>query len=601
MSMVGTFTLIVASELILSMNPKRLISLFLFVYASGLLTLQAQTPICPDEPPANPYVANSPWPIMHRNTFAQQSTCFQGPQATDSLLVRFCRAPFARTSPWLYYTEKYSNGKRAILGSSATHLFKAIDDDLGLRVIDSLRLDFNTLDYSWNHLLLRNKIWISFDYDDIGNVNKIYKFTDRDTSNIYSPIVQAGVIELPNSVQGKATLFNVTQDGWIAFNTTGGTFGVIKPDFSQVISINLPLEAGEVSYHNNFPVDTDNSMFVVTTKKLIKLKWNNPKLTIEWVSPYDFVGNGPTTVLAKGSGTTPTLVGWGNGNDKLVVVADGLNSNNLVAFWRDDVPANWTPLAGRDRRVAGIVNLPGFKNLNNGFQSVENSVCVSGYDMAVAQYNGFSYPCTNAKGVIKCRWDAEKNTLGIVWNNTSVNFNNALTYSRQSNLVYGNGKEADCNYYFYGLDWNTGAVVLRKKLGTSEDYNDQGCNISISDDNSLVEPTSTGFIQVRYDKSAIITAANPGYADDVDFTVFPNPILMPGWVNFRLRGEPSALYMLTIYNAQGQLIHRQQLPNGLTRLDCTTYAKGVYFVRLTQRIDAVEKSVRIKRSKFIIH
>jgi hypothetical protein len=564
--------------------------------------LVAQTPTCLDDPPANPFIANSPWPIMHRNTFAQQSTCLRGPQAGDSLLVRFCRAPFARTSTWLYYTEKYPNGKRAILGSSATHLFKAVDDDLGVRVIDSLRLDFNTLDYSWNHLLLRNRVWISFDYDDINNVNKVYKFTDRDTSNIYSPIVQIGSIELPNSVLGKATLFNVTQDGWIAFNTTGGTFGVIKPDFSQVISINLPLEAGEVSYHNNFPVDSDNSMFVVTTKKMIKLKWNNPGLTIEWVAPYDFIGNGPTSVLARGSGTTPTLVGWGNGNDKLVVVADGHSPNNLVAFWRDDVPANWTPLAGKDRRVAGIVSLPGFKNLSNGLQSVENSVCANGYDMAVAQFNGFNYPCTNAKGVIKCRWDTNKNTLGVVWNNTNVNLNNALTYSRQSNLVYGNGKEADCNYYFYGLDWNTGAVVIRKKLGTSEDYNDQGCNISINDDNSLVEPTSTGFIQVKYDKSAaLILSTDPGYASDVDFTVFPNPILMPGWVSFRLHGETNSVYLLAIYNAQGQLIHHQRIPNGFTRLDCSDYAKGVYFVRLTQRVNTVEKPVRIKRNKFIIH
>jgi hypothetical protein len=457
-----------------------------------------QTAFCTDDPPPNPYIAHSPWPIMHRNSFAQQSTCLRSPQAGDSLYVRWTRTPFNRTSTWLYYTEKYSNGKRAILGSSSTHVFKAVDDSLGLRVIDSLRLDFNLLDFSYNHLLLKNRVWITADYDDINNVNVIYKLSDVDTANMYSPIVVLDTLQLPNSVAGKASLFNITQDGWIAFNTTGGTFGVIKPDFSQVVTVPLPLTAGEISYHNNFPVDTDNSMYVVTTSKMIKLKWNNPFLTIEWTSPYDFVGNGPTTILSKGSGTTPTLIGWGNGNDKLVVVADGHSPNNMVAFWRDELPVGWSGLPNKDIRVAGIVNLTGFQNLNNGFQSIENSICANGYEMAVAQYNGFSYGCTNAKGVIKCRWDTAANTLNLVWNNATVNFNNALTYSRQSNLLYGNGKETDCNYYFYGLDWNTGNMVIKKLLGNSADYNDQGCNISIGDDSTLVEPSETGFFQIQY-------------------------------------------------------------------------------------------------------
>jgi hypothetical protein len=182
----------------------------------------SQSSFCISDPPANNFIANSPWPIMHRNSFAQQSTCLRAPQAGDSLYVRWCRTPFNRTSTWLYYTEKYANGKRAILGSSATHVFKAVDDSLGLRLIDSLRIDFNVLDFSYNHLLLKSRVWITADYDDINNVNVIYKLSDQDTSNLYSPIVILDTLHLPNTVAGKASLFNVTQDGWIAFNTNGG-------------------------------------------------------------------------------------------------------------------------------------------------------------------------------------------------------------------------------------------------------------------------------------------------------------------------------------------------------------------------------------------
>jgi hypothetical protein len=567
--MTGKFTKL--SEIVYS---KLHICTTLIIVANSL-SLPAQDVFCQDDPPANPFIAQSPWPIMHRNSFAQQSTCLQAPQAGDSLSVRFCRAPLGRISTWLYYTEKYANGKRAILGSSATHLFKAVDDSLGLRVIDSLRIDFNVLDYSWNHLLLRDRIWISYDYDDNGQVNKVFKLTDQDTTDLYSPIIAIDTITLPASVQGKVSLLNVTQDGWIAFNTTGGTFGVIKPDFTQVITLNLPLTAGEISYHNNFPVDADNSIFVVTTKKMIKLRWDNPNLSIEWTAPYDFVGNGPTATLARGSGTTPTLVGWGNGNDKLVVVADGHSPNNMVVFWRNEVPANWTPLAGQDARVAGIVNLTGFQNLDNGLQSVENSVCVNGYDMAVAQFNGFSYDCINAKGVIKCRWDTLTNTLSKVWNNTNVNFNNALTYSRQSNLVYGNGKETDCNNYFYGLDWNTGDVAIRKLLGPSDDFTDPGCNISINDDSTLVEPTGKGFIQIKY-------RPKPSNSHDINvlngsFSVFPNPASSFSTVLLRVN-DPNSSYILTLYNLTGQVMYSSRFSGG--EVEIPSQREGLYFVRL---------------------
>jgi hypothetical protein len=561
---------------------------------------QAQNSFCQNDPPQNPFIANSPWPIMHRNSFAQQSTCLRSPQVGDSLLIRWCPTPFNRTSTWLYYTEKYANGKRAILGSSATHVFKAVDDSLGLRVIDSMRIDFNTLDYSWNHLLLKNRIWISFDYDDVNDVNVVYKFTDLDTNNMYSPIIALDTIQLPVSVQGKATLFNVTQDGWIAFNTTGGTFGVIKPDFSQVVTLNLPLVAGEISHHNNFPVDTDNSIFVVTTKKMIKLKWSNPNLTIDWTAPYDFIGNGPTSTLAKGSGTTPTLVGWGSGNDKLVVVADGHSPNNMVAFWREATPTNWTALPGQNVRVAGIVNLTGFQNLDNGFQSVENSICVDGYDMAVAQFNGFNYTCANAKGVIKCKWDTTSNTMSIAWNNTAVNFNNALTYSRQSNLVYGNGKELDCNYYFYGLDWNNGNIVLRKVLGMSENYNDQGCNISINDDSSLVEPTKTGFFQVKYSKRSIVTSTSNIAPAKTELFVYPNPVSKTESITVKIAGPITYPCNLVIYSSVGRLVSKQKISNNLMAIDASQFSSGKYYMRLTKTANNGITQTLLAKNSFIV-
>jgi hypothetical protein len=284
----------------------------------------------------------------------------------------------------------------------------------------------------------------------------------------------------------------------------------------------------------------------------------------------------------------------------LVVVADGHSPNNMVAFWRDAVPSNWTAIAGQDIRVAGITNLTGFQNLNNGFQSVENSICVNGYDMAVAQFNGFNYACTNAKGVVKCRWDTTTNTLTKVWNNRNVNFNNALTYSRQSNLVYGNGKESDCNYYFYGLDWNTGAVSLRKSLGTSDDYNDQGCNISISDDSTLVEPTSTGFFQVKYTKSSRPTSVDNVNTDDMEFSIFPNPSPTSSPLFFKANTPINSPCFLSIYNATGQLVHTQKITSDFTRIEYPDFMSGFYYAELKYSESSNLKYSKIKGKKFVI-
>lgn len=48
----------------------------------------------------------------------------------------------------------------------------------------------------------------------------------------------------------------------------------------------------------------------------------------------------PCIKLGYGTGATPTLMGFGNDEDKLVVITDGAKRMKLVAFWRDAIPAD---------------------------------------------------------------------------------------------------------------------------------------------------------------------------------------------------------------------------------------------------------------------
>jgi hypothetical protein len=204
--------------------------------------------------------------------------------------------------------------------------------------------------------------------------------------------------------------------------------------------------------------------------------------------------------------------------DRLLLFMDARQPANLVALWRDEIPADWRGLPGQDRRVAGVLALPEVSACRTNEEwSVENSVCVSGAEAAVARYNGMVYglanpakeahlagwiadrisgPATPVPGVVKVRWNARSRQLERCWVNNRINCNNVLTLSRASHLLYGSGCENGV-FHFYGLDWTTGAVKIRLPLGSGADYIDGGNGYALLEDRSVVFGVAAGMIRIR--------------------------------------------------------------------------------------------------------
>ena len=84
----------------------------------------SQTSFCPDDPPLNSWLADSPYPIYHRNSYGQASTCIEGILPNDNVSLKVRRDITGGTSPWIYLSEKYQNGERVILYSNSTHVFR---------------------------------------------------------------------------------------------------------------------------------------------------------------------------------------------------------------------------------------------------------------------------------------------------------------------------------------------------------------------------------------------------------------------------------------------------------------------------------------------
>ena len=457
-----------------------------------------------DDPPLNKHLADSPWPAAHRNGYRQASTSFRGPEPGDKLIVEFTPSPLETVSPWLHYSEKYANGERIVWGSNITHVFKARLTDAGLKILSSLQIDENRYaNMHWAHLLLPGNQLVTYNLTEGDSRRWLLKFGD-DLSNPESPITQLAEFEFPKEIQGRVHFFDLLHNGRIVFYSEGGQVGTMTTGFEDLSHFTINRKPGEAFGHNHFAMDEKNFIYLYTNHRLYRIDCNDKTPKIDWQFDYDFMG-----INELGAGPTPTLVGFGE-QDKLVFVMDNHSPrSHFIVFWRDKIPADWPGFMGSNRRIAAIVDVntkpPGGSFFGVSYSAVESSPSARGYDIAVAQNNGFAYynhPCPTLRGVQKFRWNPKTRRLNLIWENTSVNMNGVMTYSEGSNLLYSSGRNAtSCAFHFYGLDWDTGEVVINKKMGDSQKYFDGGNTALIGNvDRRLIFSTEKGLLQIRIEK-----------------------------------------------------------------------------------------------------
>lgn len=460
------------------------------------------------EAPANPYAAQSPWPHFHRNSYAQAASPLPGPQAGDALTMQYIDLPREGGTPTqMHISEKYPDGSRTVWSTTLTSVVKARVAGPAFDLVDTYRMDFSALSFNihWNMQLGRgNKAFVP----DPKN-RAVLRFGDANPADPRSKIALEARFVLPDEIPGKATTINLSHDGWLIFVTDRAWIGAVKQDFSAWRAFDLGAQTGDVTVHNSFPIDEQGNVFVVSYTAMTNLRWNGESFELVWRSPYDFRGpdcpppsNNIRDEVRKtvrgeactGSGTTPTLIGRGN-MDKLVVAVDSHAPNRLVAFWRGEIPADWRGLPGQDRRVAGFIALPHSTWVGDGF-TAENSPPAWGYRVAVAQYAGFWPGCNAPRGVQVVRWDPSERAFKLAWANPDVHFNNVMTISAGSSMLYGIGRGAECKYTYRGLDLATGREMFSLPLDRSDRFADAGNSHALNDDRSIIFGVSRGIARL---------------------------------------------------------------------------------------------------------
>jgi hypothetical protein len=448
-------------------------------------------------PPDNPFSADSPWPMSHRNSYTQSSSPFPGPTAENLKEVRFLPTGLSIT---LALSSAYPDGAHAIWGADLIDgsIFKLRAHGLELSLVDTLLRSTPVLGITTAYSVV----------DSDGNYfnpnpTGIDAFADVTAGDSASGIKQTGSIAFGDQeIRGSIAGITLTYDGWLAFATSEGTVGVVSRDLSAYHLVQLQ---GQVS--NSIAADENGGIYVVTSEKMVRVQWTGKELTLEeesgaWSADYEIGGDPAAGRLGAGSGATPSLMGVGE-QDRFVVITDGQELMHLVLFWRDEIPEQWEPIApGKDPRIAAEVPVT-FGDPAATSSVSEQSVLIYGYG-AVVVNNDYGEDAPEgiaavfagyvSRGVEKFVWDPEARKLKSVWANPDIACPNGIpSMSAVTGLIYCIGKRGK-SWTLEGIDWKTGESVFFQNTG--EQYNSTYAATEIASNGVVLTGVTGGVVAV---------------------------------------------------------------------------------------------------------
>lgn len=276
---------------------------------------------------------------------------------------------------------------------------------------------------------------------------------------------------------------------------------------------------------NSIAVDENGGVYVASNAReangkglMQKLICKNGKFSDSesdgaWKAEYDGGPATPCIKLGYGTGSTPTLMGFGNDEDKLVVITDGSKRMKLVAFWRDAIPADAKPVDSKNKRLAGTFDITcGLPTSTEWVQS-EQSVVAAGYDAFVVNNISQTTEKINDKiiGVLaigpvvetpkgaECvSWNTKENKWEAKWTRADVSSPSMIpAVSTSSEMVFVSGWNDATGWEVTGLDWHTGTTRHRTILGKDNRANGAYAIIQFFDNGDLLYNSVSGPFRVQ--------------------------------------------------------------------------------------------------------
>jgi len=521
----------------------------------------------PDGPPKNPFLADSIYGIPHGDSAQQDSTKLAGPTGPTKTLSDDERN-YQQIGPGhfgIYISSQYEDCRRVIWSNGADRIAKLdhasfevltefpvkpmdewpTDEDIdgaiakldelncdeGVDSPDCVELQTLALQLASKYLTGLDGVYGMLDKDNtlyVGGSQQVVAYGDAEAGNPDSEIKIKRTWDIPDdgSVPGNLVGFNMTFDGWIIMVTDLGALVAMSRDFQEIrtVMLNFSDEApdynawvdtlglrGQYWVRNPMAVDDDGSIYVASADHMHRVIWmaGSEDFSLSeadgaWTVQYSNVRDEVAGEGGLGTGATPSLIGFGDDEDKFVVITDGDPLMNMTYFWREEIPAGWEQIPGTlSRRVAG--KLPAdFGNDDPEFAQSEQSVVVSGYGAVVVNneprnvpesapaqatrlYSSFlgNEPLFQPKGMQKFEWDPEARELKEAWADPELSSPNSVPYiSRDSNMVYTVGAR-DGLWTLEGVDFSTGASSFHYVVGGAR-YNSLFSGVHLDQEGRII-------------------------------------------------------------------------------------------------------------------
>jgi hypothetical protein len=286
---------------------------------------------------------------------------------------------------------------------------------------------------------------------------------------------------------------NMTYDGKLILVCRQSIL-ITERDLSKILdSVDLPADQG---VSNSACVDENNGIYLASGSlevagqkgTLWKFVWTGHRLSKDaadgaWQADYSGGNQPPTVKHGYGTGSTPTLMGFGDDPQKLVVITDGQDRMNLVAFWRDEIPANARPVPGAlSPRTADVFPITCGLNPLPEFIQSEQSVVVMNYGAFVVNNIPSDIGKTSknllidsmatgpvlptAYGVEKVVWDSATMRWRSGFKRPDISSTSMVpAVSPVSNTIVMNGYSKTEGWLITMLDWDTGEQVGQVVFG----------------------------------------------------------------------------------------------------------------------------------------
>jgi len=473
--------------------------------------------------PPHPHLADSTWPIIHGNTYNQDSTLRTESAPTRTApqsykMISGQPVPVTTVLSGRYRHEKYDD-LRVLWGNTRTTVTKVFvnrGQPVGSKTFNRTQVSDSYLSGAYALVSRQNEFITPRDMT-------IDVFSDEIAGDPFSNI-RVRSIKLDDLIgwltdEERIVGLSMSYDGHLVFATDRCRLGVVTQ--SGELRAYLPFDtANHCVISNSIAVDENGGIYFVTSTELVKVRWDGFNLNPVWALAYQSQLFQAPGKLGPGSGTSPTLLGSSKSQDRLVAITDGMEKMNLVLAWRDEIPTNsQKPNVANDARMAAMLPVTfGKKSFNQSL--TEQSIVVGpDYGMFIVDNSyGDIGPVARAVarrknqslthatiylsadrnvapfGVEKFVWDTQKRRLRSAWSHPETSCPNGIpAYNHSAGFVYCVGQRNGV-WGIESMNWKTGAKSPFFSLGKNVDFNSFYAGIGVNDQGEIFSGAYGGIL-----------------------------------------------------------------------------------------------------------